>query len=63
MRTEGTKVLGETRCKRPKGKKGKGANGGYGDVGKAVDKSMRKKWEEVGRWRGRGSDKKIRGYG
>lgn len=43
MRTEGTKVLGETRCKRPKGKKGKGANGGYGDVGKAVDKSMRKK--------------------
>lgn len=35
MRTEGTKVLRETRCKRPKGKKGKGANGGIWGCGQS----------------------------
>lgn len=34
-----------------------------GGEGEAVDKSLRGKCEGVGRWRGRGSDKKIGGYG
>lgn len=43
MKTGGMKVLRETRCRRPEGIKGEVANGGHGSVGRAVDKSMRKK--------------------